>query len=196
MIDSVAGARVPALPARILLVGFMASGKSVVGREAARLLDWRFADFDEEIRRETGQRIRDVFARAGEAEFRAVEARVADRLLRRDRVVLASGGGWAAQPGRMEGLDRDTLSVWLKVAAETAMARIRAQGVPRPLLEGRRGVERARRLLGRREPHYRLARLTLDSEEYSVPQLADRIARAARRDAEADLPNSPATHPS
>lgn len=172
----------------------MASGKSVVGREVARLLDWRFVDFDEEIRRASGQAIPDIFARAGEAEFRVIEARVARGLLRHDRTVLASGGGWAAQPGHMEGLAADTLSVWLRVTARTAVNRAREQGVERPLLDVARPVEHARSLLARRESYYRLARLTLDSGKSSVPALADRIARFARQGVEPATAN-PATTP-
>ena len=172
----------------------MASGKSAVGGEVARLLGWRFIDFDAEIRRQTGQGIADIFAGAGEAGFRAVEARVARRLLRRDRTVLASGGGWAAQPGHMEGLAGDTLSVWLKVTAETAVERAREQGAERPLLSVPQPLEHARRLLAKREPCYRLARLTLDGENVSVAALARRIANLARQGIDSATSN-PATSP-
>ncbi len=195
MNDRAGGGSAPPAPSRILLVGFMASGKSAVGRELARLLGWRFVDFDEEVRRETGQDVADLFDRGGEGEFRALEARVARRLLRRDRTVLASGGGWAAQPGHMEGVTADTLSVWLKVTAETAVERARRQGVDRPLLDVPRPVEHSRRLLARREPYYRLARLTLDTENVSVAALADRIARLARQGIEPASSPAPA-HPS
>lgn len=196
MNDPVGGGSAPPPPSRILLVGFMASGKSAVGREVARLLGWRFVDFDVEIRRETGQDIADIFAGAGEAGFRAVEARVACRLLRRTRAVLASGGGWAARPGHMEGLAGDTLSVWLKVTAETAVERAREQGAERPLLNVPQPVEHARRLLARREPCYRLARLTLDSENVSVAALAGRIANLARQSVEPATPSPAKAHPS
>lgn len=194
MIDPAGGEGAPPAPSRIVLVGFMASGKSAVGREVARLLGWRFVDLDEEIRRETGQQIPEIFARSGEAGFRAIEARVARPLLLRDRTVLAPGGGWAAQPGHMEGLAADTLSVWLRVTAETAVARAREQEGERPLLNVAQPVERARRLLARRESYYRLARLTLDGEEYSVSALANRIARLARQGVDPPT-SSPATAP-
>ncbi len=192
MIDPAGGEGAPPPPSRILLVGFMASGKSAVGREVAQLLGWRFVDLDDEIRRETGQEIPAIFERSGEAGFREIEARAARRFLLRDRTVLAPGGGWAAQPGHMEELAADTLSVWLKVTAETAVARDRAQEGERPLLNVARPVERARRLLARRESYYRLARLTLDAEEYSVSALASRIARLARQAVEPPT-SSPAT---
>lgn len=198
MSDPAGGGIAPPAPSRILLVGFMASGKSAVGRETARLLGWGFADFDDEIRRETGREIAHIFAEAGETGFRAVEARVAGRLLRRERTVLASGGGWAAGPGHMEGLTEDTLSVWLKVTPETAVARAREQGAKRPLLDVPEPVEHARRLLVLRVPCYRLARLTLDGENVSIAALAGRIARLARQGVTPATPSpSPATaHPS
>ncbi len=163
----------------------MASGKSSVGREVARMLDWQFVDFDEEIRRAAGEEIPDIFSQAGEAGFRAIEARVARRLLRRDSVVLASGGGWAAQAGHMENLADDTLSVWLEVTPETAVERARAQGAERPLLDVPRPVQRARDLLAGRTPYYRLARLTLNSEDISVFALAGCIVRFASDTAQA-----------
>ena len=181
MPDRAGGESALRAPSRILLVGFMASGKSTVGREVARMLDWRFVDFDDEIRREVGEEIPDIFARSGEAGFRAIEARVARRLLPGDRVVLAAGGGWAAQAGHMESLPDDTLSVWLKVTPATAVSRARAQGAERPLLDVARPVQRARLLLATRTPYYRLARLTLDSEGISVTALAEQIARVATR---------------
>lgn len=195
MNDPAAGGSATPPLSRVLLIGFMASGKSAVGREVARLLGWRFVDFDVEIRRHAGRDIADIFDRGGEGEFRAIEARVARRLLRRDRTVLASGGGWAAQPGHMEGVAADTLSVWLKVTAETAVERARRQGIDRPLLDVPRPVEHSRRLLARREPYYRLARLTLDSEDVSVAALADRIAHLARQGIEPASSPAPA-HPS
>ena len=160
----------------------MASGKSAVGLEVARILDWRFFDFDDEIRRETGDEVADIIRRAGEGGFRAVESRVAGRLLRRQRAVLASGGGWAAQPGHMANLPAGTLSVWLKVTPEAAVKRARSQAVERPLLDVVQPLQRARRLLARRTPYYGLARLTANSEGVSVSALAGRIARFASRD--------------
>jgi shikimate kinase/3-dehydroquinate synthase len=148
---------------RVLLVGFMGSGKTEVGQALARRLGWPFRDFDQEVRFRVGLPIPEIFRQHGEARFREMEAAVGAELLREEKVVLASGGGWPAGPERMEALPPGTLSVWLKVTAEEAVRRVREEGPTRPLLAVPDPVSRARELLGEREPFYRKASLALDS---------------------------------
>ena len=96
---------------RVLLVGFMASGKTRVGRLLAHRLGWSFRDFDSEIVSREGLSISEIFRQHGEGSFREMEARIGSELLGEDHVVLASGGGWPTGPGRMEDLPEGTLSV-------------------------------------------------------------------------------------
>ncbi|NIP57121.1 MAG: hypothetical protein GWM92_09825 [Gemmatimonadetes bacterium] len=160
---------------RVLLVGFMGSGKTSVGRRLARLLGWAFHDFDARVESVAGGSVSEIFRRHGEARFRELEAEVGRRLLTAERAVLASGGGWPAREGRMESLPEGTLSVWLWVSPEEAVRRARAEGATRPLLASEDAVERARKLLEERLPHYRKASLVLDSESAPPEGLARTI---------------------
>jgi shikimate kinase len=168
--------REAALVKRVLLVGFMASGKSTVGRSLAVRLGWDFVDFDEEIEQRTGASVREIFRTRGEPAFRDLEAQVARDLLTRENVVLASGGGWPARPNRLETLDASTLTVWLDVSAETAVERSSGEVGARPLLSVADPVGEARRLVSERRAFYSLAELHLDSETSSSGELAERIA--------------------
>lgn len=169
-----------AAPERILLVGFMAAGKSAVGRALARELGWRFLDFDREIARSEGRSIQAIFRDDGEDGFREIEARVAAELLGRDQVVLASGGGWPCRPGRLDALPAGTLSIWIKVREDVILERASRRKGKRPLLDVDDPAARIRELLTEREPWYRMADWTIPGDHGSPAQLARRIAARLR----------------
>ena len=160
---------------RLLLVGFMGSGKTTVGRRLAQQLGWRFIDFDDVIEQEEDESVSAIFSSRGERYFREVEARVAGRLLEEDDVVLGSGGGWAAVAGRLESLPGATASVWLKVSPEEAVRRAESEPGSRPLLDGPQPLDRARTLLEERAPIYATARWAVDTEGISVEDVSARI---------------------
>ena len=165
------------MPERVLLVGFMASGKSSVGKELATRLGWDFEDFDTLIEARAGKSVSEIFSDDGEVEFRRLESDVAEELLARSDTVLASGGGWPAQPGSWRIVTDETMSVWLQVSPMEAIRRASEEGPTRPLLGGEGATDRAAALLLSREASYRRARYTLDSERYTPPELAGEIVK-------------------
>jgi shikimate kinase len=148
---------------RVLLVGFMGSGKSTVGPLLAESLSWRFHDFDEGIEASEGMSVAEIFRQRGEEHFRSIEARIAAKLLLEEEVVLGSGGGWAAVPGRLDALPTGMVSVWLRVTAAEAIVRARADSGVRPLLAGADPDARAEALLAERAPRYARAHLSVDT---------------------------------
>ncbi len=165
------------MPERILLVGFMASGKTSVGKELASRLGWDFQDFDTVIEARAGKSVSEIFAEDGELEFRRLESKVAEELLTRKDTVVASGGGWPAQPGSWRMVPNDTMSVWLQVSPAVAVRRAVAEGPTRPLLEGGDVMDRSTALLTAREASYGRARYALDSERYGPVGLAGEIVK-------------------
>jgi shikimate kinase len=160
---------------RVLLVGFMGSGKTSVGRTLASRLGWRFVDFDAEIVKEAGASIPELFETHGEPYFRVLEAKVSERLLGERRVVLGSGGGWGALSGRLTALPSGTESFWLKVSAATAIRRTSEEPGVRPLLDRDDALGEASRLLAMRDPIYGQARWAVDTEHSSVEDVTARI---------------------
>ena len=165
---------------RVVLVGFMASGKSTVGERLARELGWSFVDVDRRIEEETGSTVSELFREEGEGTFRTLEARATREALGGTHRVVATGGGWPAAEGRMDRLAEDphTLTVWLRVTPAEAVRRARTQGPVRPLLAGDDPRSRAERLLARREDHYRKAELHLDTGDRTPAELVARIVAA------------------
>lgn len=159
---------------RILLVGFMGSGKSTVGRLLATRLGWRFVDFDVTIEAEEGISVAEIFRTKGEPWFRNAELRIARELLTRDRVVLGSGGGWGSSSERLRGLPEGTISVWLRVSAEEAVRRTAAAGT-RPLLSGSDRLEEARRLIPERARGYGAAHIGVDTDARTPEDVVEEI---------------------
>jgi shikimate kinase len=165
---------------RVVLIGFMGSGKSAVGPLLAEALGWSFYDSDTVIEAASGTSVTEQFARYGEAEFRASEAQVMHDLLSASNVVVASGGGWAAQPGALDGAPPGTLSVWLAVTPETAVGRVAQAGGGRPLLDVPNPVAAATKLLAEREASYARSDLAYDTESLTSTEIVAQIVHVVK----------------
>ena len=164
----------PGSPRRIVLVGFMGSGKTTVAPEVARLLGWDCLDMDREIERRTGLTVAEIFRQRGEPAFRAEERRLAEELSSRDRLVVAAGGGAFAQADTREALRAAAATVWLRCDLATVLQRVPADG-SRPLAGSRETIER---LFAARESSYRLADWTFDATRRPPRALARDIVEA------------------
>ncbi len=154
----------------------MAAGKTTVGRHLARELGLLFVDTDELIVAREGP-IADLFARAGEAGFRAAECAAVREALDGPLAVIALGGGAITYEPTRTLLAARALRVYLDVPVETLVSRLRRSRTIRPLVGAEPTVERVRELLDAREPLYREADLTVRSPESSKLAYARRIAR-------------------
>jgi shikimate kinase len=163
---------VPERPDRVVLVGFMASGKTSVGRVLARRLGYRFEDMDRRIERRAGRTVAQIFREEGEEAFRERERREAEALARLSARVVAAGGGAFARAETRALLREGALTVWLRCDLDRILARVRPDG-SRPLA-GNRDIMRA--LLAEREPSYREADVTVEASAGTPREVAERIA--------------------
>lgn len=171
---------IPAHRRTIALVGLMGVGKSTVGRRLARRLGLPFADGDIEIEEAAGMTVSDIFARLGEAEFRAGEARVMKRLLEGRRMVLATGGGAILNPETRELLRTRAVTIWMRADLETIVQRVQRRDT-RPLLRGKDPLEALTALAEARYPVYGTADLTVDVAGGAHTQAVDAIVKALER---------------
>jgi shikimate kinase len=143
----------------VCLTGFMGSGKSTAGRLLAGQLGWTHVDLDRRITEVAGSTIPEIFARAGEAEFRRIESEQLARIIaetdqaQKPRVV-SLGGGTIAQPGNLALLrEHGAILIWLYCPIEELLRRC-AQITDRPLF---RDEASFRSLYEERLPTYQLA---------------------------------------
>jgi shikimate kinase len=165
-------------PRRIVLTGFMGSGKTTVGPLIAARLGWSFLDVDDVIEAEAGITIAEIFARHGEAAFREREHAAITRLVQTDALVLALGGGAIEHPATRTLLltTRDTLLVHLEVELATTLKRCGGTEQTRPVLADQANLANR---YERRMPLYRMAHVSIQVDALTPEQVVDAILSAA-----------------
>ena len=160
----------------ISLVGMPGSGKSTVGRQLARQLNWRFVDSDHEIEQRLGGSIRSYFEQQGEAAFRDVEQLLIAELCAADGpFVLATGGGAVLREANRRALQGHCQVIYLRSTAEELFRRLR-HDTQRPLLQVKDPLKRLRDLYRERDPLYRdAADFVIETGRPSVPTLVNMI---------------------
>lgn len=165
-------------PRRLVLTGFMGSGKSTLGPLLAARLGWKFLDVDDVIEAEAGMSIATIFASQGEPAFRAREAETIARLTATDALVLALGGGAIESEATRNLLltAPRTLLVHLEVTLATTLQRCRGTEQSRPILADQANLEARYQ---RRLPLYRMAHISIPVEALLPEQAVEQILRAA-----------------
>jgi shikimate kinase len=170
---------------RIVLTGFMGSGKSTVGPIVAQRVGWDFVDVDDVIAAEAGCSIPEIFRNEGETEFRRRERETIGRLAGGDGMagekglVLALGGG-AIEDVATRGLllkNPEMLVVHLEVKLATTLTRCRGTENLRPVLADEANLASR---YERRLPLYRMAHVSLNVDTLTPEQVAEAIVRAAK----------------
>jgi shikimate kinase len=166
----------------LYLVGFMGTGKTTVGRAVAMRLGFETLDSDHEIEREKGRTVAQIFAREGEAEFRALERKFIESGHPDRSVVVACGGGLVVQPGMLELLRSKGVVICLHASPETILQRT-VQARVRPLLEVEDPEARIRQLFAEREEAYRRAGTVILTDFRPLHDVVMHVLRAYRREA-------------
>lgn len=162
---------------KIYLVGFMATGKTTIGRALAQRLRWRFEDIDHLIEVHERRTVADVFAQQGEPYFRSVEREILRLLLPMRHVVVATGGGTFADPENRAAINMDGVSVWIDLPLAEVIPRIPLDG-RRPLATDRAALDA---LYQARVEAYRLAHVRVNTARLSMGAIVDRILEAVHQ---------------
>ena len=171
------------MKSNIFITGFSGTGKTTVGREAARILGWRFVDLDERIETDAGTTIDAIFAEHGEPHFRALEAETLLSACESERQVVSTGGGIAESADNRSAMMRNGTVVCLEASPEAIYERVLAQSVGdgaivRPMLAADDPLDRIRSLKALRQLNYTLAHWTVHTDVISPEQAAHEVVRA------------------
>jgi shikimate kinase len=164
---------------RIVITGFMGSGKTSLANSLARHLDCESVDLDNEIELACGRSPGRIINEDGEPTFRKIESEILRRVVQSGvRVIALGGGAWTISENRELIAQFNCFAVWLDVPFEVCWRRIAAAGIHRPLAPE---MQQAARLYDQRRPLYSLADLRLRADDRPDPnELARQVASALK----------------
>ena len=176
---------------RVYLTGFMASGKSTVGPEAAARLGQPFLDLDRLIAAHAGRSIPTLFAEDGEEHFRELERDLLRRTAATDDLVVALGGGALVDDENRAFAKEHGLVLYLNAPVDTLVDRVADDDTRRPLLEDDTGARlprdeqrtRIEAMMEERRPTYEAAHHTLDADR-PVTEVVARVVEVVSEQAE------------
>lgn len=168
---------------KLILTGFMGTGKTTLAELIAQKTSVPLVDSDEQIMARTGLSIPQIFEEMGEAGFRAWEAAVCAKIgADQSRLVVSTGGGALMNPVNRQALERSGTIVCLTARPEVIYERLKETG-DRPLLAVNDPMREIERLLKERQPVYGTFRWKVDTSDQSPEELADQIIELWERDA-------------
>ena len=161
---------------RIVLIGFMATGKSAVGKLLAKKLGWKHLDCDALVERSRGMSVRRIFEAKGEAVFRSAESAALARALSGKRTVVSTGGGIVLSERNRALIRARGAVIWLRSPVREVLGRVKSG--TRPLLNVADPRAVAAKLLKQRAPLYRAcAHVSVRSGDEPLGRIADRVLK-------------------
>jgi len=163
------------MQSRIFLIGFMGSGKTTVGSKLARIMGYEFVDMDQVIEETSGMTVPGIFAELGEEVFRKWEHDILLELCRREKVVVATGGGAPCHGTMMSTMNKNGDTIYIKLTPSVLKIRLTQSKTNRPLIRGKSPQELLdfiTSLLEKREAFYNQATYIVDGMKLDPELLA------------------------
>lgn len=164
---------------KIVLVGYMGSGKSSVGRSLAQRLGMDFLDLDTLIEQNENSTISEIFQAKREIRFRKLEHQLLQETLDQSQsFVLAVGGGTPVYYNNMENINANSYSIYLRMSPMQLCERLKQEKSSRPLIAHLSDEDLpefiAKHLFERRN-YYEMANFTLDVAQKSIEEISEEI---------------------
>ena len=158
----------------LVLLGMMGVGKSTLGKIVAKKLDLKFVDTDLNIEKKWSMKIWEIFQNMGENFFRIEEEKEVLECLKKNKTVLALGGGAFMNKNIRNSILKNSLSFWLDLNLETITKRVK-WNKKRPLLNQKNDEEIIKKLYVKRKNIYKLAKYKINCNQMTKIEIAEKI---------------------
>ena len=163
----------------IILIGFMGTGKTTVGKLLAEKLQIPLVDLDTVIVHQQQMEINDIFAQYGEVKFRALEHEVLCQAVQQQDTIISPGGGAVLRAENRAVMKEHCHVIGLTARPEVILERVNRDTTVRPVLEnrapGQSKLERIEQVLAERQPCYAEADYMVDTSDETANVLAEQI---------------------
>ncbi|MBA7641814.1 Shikimate kinase [subsurface metagenome] len=167
----------------IALIGFMGTGKTVVGKALAEKLGKEFVELDSLIEQMAGKTIPEIFKEDGEIAFRELEIEATKEVSKKKNTVIACGGGVVLNKINIDRLRKESTIVYLTASPRAILKRTLSEGETRPLLNVQDKISEIRELLSFRRPFYeRAADITINTSKLDIDSIVERIMEKVKED--------------
>ncbi len=159
---------------RIFIIGYMASGKSTLGKLLASKLGYKFIDIDKSFEDKHKIKIIDFFEKYGEEEFRKQEHKLLMENIKYDNVVISTGGGTPCFYNTMKLINKNGISIYLKISVNTLYNRLLNLKQYKPLLKNlsegklKKHIEKQ---LSEREAYYLMAKYVVKEKDINIKNI-------------------------
>ncbi len=148
----------------ICIMGLMGSGKTIIGRDLSKHLDFKFYDTDKEIEGKTNKNINSIFQDEGEKYFRSIEEKICLELLDKRNCVISLGGGSVISDKIRKSIQNNSFSIYLQVKLNNLFNRLKSSS-KRPLLNSSLNREETLRILyNNRKKYYEKADFIVNND--------------------------------
>lgn len=162
------------MKSNIVLIGFMGTGKTAVGKRLATLLKMEFYDTDQEVEAVTGMTIAQLYKKYGEVRFVSEENLAVNRLSQKDNCVIATGGGIVLNKDNLTLLRQKGILISLSARPEIVYERVKRRN-NRPILNKGDLLNNILKLNAEREEVYKTADLNIDTSDIEFTEIIDKI---------------------
>ncbi|WP_027127163.1 shikimate kinase [Gelidibacter mesophilus] len=168
----------------VILIGYMGSGKSTIGKKLAEMLDFELIDLDDYLQKKENLTISEIFKTKGEIYFRKIEQRYLEELLKRTNIILSLGGGTPCYGSNMDAIlnAQEAYSIYLRSSIPNLVKRLRSEKVQRPLISHLETDEELTEFIGKhlfeRSFYYNQSNQTIHTDGKNIEAIAKEVSEA------------------
>lgn len=159
----------------ISIIGFMATGKTTIGKKLSKKLNTEFIDIDKLIEERMQKSISEIFEKHGEVYFREIEKETIEEVMKLKNIIISCGGGVCLDPENIVNIRKNSRVILLEADPETIIERTKNDET-RPLLKDRKQKEDIEKIMEKRkDSYYKAADIIIDTNNKAVANIVDEI---------------------